>query len=217
MTFRQPYRITLAAALGWAMLGAPAWPCAPMGGGSPSETSAGGASPPSSGGMSSGSEEGRGSGSWSSGGAEASREGAAAAAGANLDSGDNGGPRRSSGETPSQNLTGSIASLGQALAADQAQTCQAGDGGTVQSQICADAQRQQMERWRIQQDTQTRIFEIQQDVTANRAKTQDKAFQTFDSYIRDDSPAPRATPAPTATPTPPSTPPTPPPDRGPPV
>ena len=47
---------------------------------------------------------------------------------------------------------------------------------TIQTQIGADAQKQQMERWKILQDTQTKIFEIQQDVTVNKAKTQDKMF-----------------------------------------
>ncbi|HXE72242.1 MAG TPA: hypothetical protein VNO81_06240 [Candidatus Nitrosotenuis sp.] len=55
---------------------------------------------------------------------------------------------------------------------------------TIQTQIAADAQKQQMERWKILQDTQTKIFEIQQDVTVNKAKTQDKMFQKWDDYIR---------------------------------
>lgn len=55
---------------------------------------------------------------------------------------------------------------------------------TIQTQIAADAQKQQMERWKILQDTQTKIFEIQQDVTVNKAKTQDKMFNKWDEYIR---------------------------------
>ena len=55
---------------------------------------------------------------------------------------------------------------------------------TIQTQIGADAQKQQMERWKILQDTQTKIFEIQQDVTVNKAKTQDKMFNKWDEYIR---------------------------------
>jgi hypothetical protein len=55
---------------------------------------------------------------------------------------------------------------------------------TIQTQIMADAQKQQMERWKILQDTQTKIFEIQQDVTVNKAKTQDKMFDKWDDYIR---------------------------------
>ncbi len=55
---------------------------------------------------------------------------------------------------------------------------------TIQTQIGADAQKQQMSRWKILQDTQTKIFEIQQDVTVNKAKTQDKMFNKWDEYIR---------------------------------
>lgn len=55
---------------------------------------------------------------------------------------------------------------------------------TIATQMAADAQKQQMERWKILQDTQTKIFEIQQDVTANKAQTQDKAFKKWDEYIR---------------------------------
>ena len=56
---------------------------------------------------------------------------------------------------------------------------------TIAIQMQADAQKQQMERWKILQDTQTKIFEIQQDVTVNKAKTQDKLFNKWDEYIRD--------------------------------
>jgi len=55
---------------------------------------------------------------------------------------------------------------------------------TIYTQIQADNQKQQMERWKIAQDTQTKIFEIQQDVTANKAQTQDKAYKKWDEYIR---------------------------------
>ncbi len=55
---------------------------------------------------------------------------------------------------------------------------------TIQTQIGAEAQKQQMERWKILQDTQTKIFETQQEVTVNKAKTQDKMFNKWDDYIR---------------------------------
>ncbi len=55
---------------------------------------------------------------------------------------------------------------------------------TVQTQMQADSQKNQMRRWQIMQDTQTKIFEIQQDVTVNKAKTQDKMFNKWDEYIR---------------------------------
>ncbi len=55
---------------------------------------------------------------------------------------------------------------------------------TVQTQMQADNQKQEMRRWQIMQDTQTKKFEIQQDVTVNKAKTGDKMFGKWDEYIR---------------------------------
>ena len=55
---------------------------------------------------------------------------------------------------------------------------------TIGTQMMADQQKSQMRRWQIQQDTQTKIFEIQQDVTVNKAKTQDKMFNKWDEYIK---------------------------------
>ncbi|MBQ7569048.1 hypothetical protein IJT17_09655 [bacterium] len=55
---------------------------------------------------------------------------------------------------------------------------------TISVQIAANAQKSEMERWKILQDTQTKCFEIQQDVTVNQAKTQDKMFGKWDEYIR---------------------------------
>jgi hypothetical protein len=55
---------------------------------------------------------------------------------------------------------------------------------SVVNQIMQDNQQQQMERWKIQQDTQTKIFENQQDITVNKQKAADKAFQTYDQSIR---------------------------------
>ena len=55
---------------------------------------------------------------------------------------------------------------------------------TVYTQIAADAQKQAMERFKIKSDLQTKIFEITQDITVNKAKTADKAAQTWDGYIR---------------------------------
>ena len=74
--------------------------------------------------------------------------------------------------------------MDQIAAATQMQNNQFQNAQTIYSQIQADNQKQAMERWKILQDTQTKIFEIQQDVTANKAKTQDKAFQQWDQYIR---------------------------------
>lgn len=51
-------------------------------------------------------------------------------------------------------------------------------------QILADAQRQRTERWKILKDVQTKIFEIQQDVTVNQARTADEAFKKWSEYIK---------------------------------
>ena len=55
---------------------------------------------------------------------------------------------------------------------------------TVYTQIAADAQKQRMERFKIMADLQTKIFEITQDITVNKAKTADKAYQQMDGYIK---------------------------------
>jgi hypothetical protein len=55
---------------------------------------------------------------------------------------------------------------------------------TVYTQIAADAQKQQMEREKIKADLQTKIFEVTQDITVNKQKTADKAFNAMDGYIR---------------------------------
>ena len=67
----------------------------------------------------------------------------------------------------------------QQMAATDAQQAQ-----TIQTQIAADAQKQAMERWKIMQDLQTKIFEVTQDVTLNKAKVAGKAANAFDGYIR---------------------------------
>ncbi len=55
---------------------------------------------------------------------------------------------------------------------------------TIYASIDAQAQKSAMERWKIASDTQTKIFEIQQEVTVNRAKTQDKMFNKWCDYIK---------------------------------
>ena len=70
------------------------------------------------------------------------------------------------------------ASLSQMVLSDQQQA------QTIQTQMMADTQKQQAERWKILRETQTKIFEIQQDVTVNQAKTQDKMFNKWSDYIR---------------------------------
>jgi hypothetical protein len=48
----------------------------------------------------------------------------------------------------------------------------------------SDNQKQQVERWKILQDTQEQIFSIQKDVTLNKAQTNDPAYKKWDEYIR---------------------------------
>jgi hypothetical protein len=55
---------------------------------------------------------------------------------------------------------------------------------TIQTQVSADAQLQQAERWKTLQDVQTKIFQIQQDVTVNKARTSDRQFSSWATYIR---------------------------------
>ncbi len=77
--------------------------------------------------------------------------------------------------------------MGAATIAASIAQMQANDLQNAQSiyvSMQADAQKSQMNRWKILQDTQTKIFEIQQDVTVNRARTQDKMFGKWDEYIR---------------------------------
>lgn len=54
----------------------------------------------------------------------------------------------------------------------------------VATRMQSDNQKTQIERWKILQDTQTKIFEIQQEITANKAATHDKKYSKWDQYIR---------------------------------
>lgn len=71
-----------------------------------------------------------------------------------------------------------VASLAQMAFAD-AQQAQ-----TKQTEMMADAQKHQAERWKILREVQTKIFEIQNEVTVNQAKVQDKMFNKWSDYIR---------------------------------
>ena len=76
--------------------------------------------------------------------------------------------------------------LGQANSVSQFQMFMADfqQSQSISTAVAMDAQKQQMERWKILQDTQTKIFELQQEVTVHKAKTQDKMFNKWDDYIR---------------------------------
>jgi len=54
---------------------------------------------------------------------------------------------------------------------------------TIATQMQSDNQKQQMERWKIAENTQTKIFEMQQEVTVQKAQTQDKAYKKWNDYI----------------------------------
>jgi len=51
-------------------------------------------------------------------------------------------------------------------------------------QMAAEKQKSEWSKWKILQDTQTKVYDIQQDVTLNRAKVQDKMFGKWDEFIR---------------------------------
>ncbi len=71
-----------------------------------------------------------------------------------------------------------------AMAAAQLANSDRQQAQTIATQMQADNMKQQARRWQIMQDTQTKIFEIQQDVAVNKAKTGDKMFMKWDQYIR---------------------------------
>jgi hypothetical protein len=55
---------------------------------------------------------------------------------------------------------------------------------TIQQQMAAESTKQQMRGWQIKNDTVTKTFEIEQEVTVNKAKTSDKMWQKWDQYIQ---------------------------------
>ena len=60
----------------------------------------------------------------------------------------------------------------------------AADAHKIHTQISADAANQQLDRWTVLQDLQTKIFNITQDVTLNRSRKMDDAYKRWDEYIR---------------------------------
>lgn len=60
----------------------------------------------------------------------------------------------------------------------------AADAQKIYTQISADAAKQQLDRWTVLQDLQTKIFNITQDVTLNRSRKMDDAYKRWDEYIR---------------------------------
>jgi hypothetical protein len=129
---------------------------------------------------------GGGHGAWNNGAAERHRQGAAVGAASDLGPGDGGGGYTyrdyggGYGAGPID-YTNQIAALAAMQAADAAAPCAQ---ATIQSQLCAERAKQQSERWRIQHETQTQVFQTQQDVGVSRAQTQDRPYSSWDSYAR---------------------------------
>lgn len=55
---------------------------------------------------------------------------------------------------------------------------------SVRTTIAANKQEEEMKRWKVLQDTQTKASERQQDVTVNQKKTKEKMFDHWQEYIR---------------------------------
>jgi type VI secretion system secreted protein VgrG len=68
----------------------------------------------------------------------------------------------------------------------QMQQTDAAAAQTIQTQIAAERQKHEWTKWKILQDTQTKIQEIQPGVSAQKARVHDKMFQKWDKYIRDE-------------------------------
>ena len=54
----------------------------------------------------------------------------------------------------------------------------------MQLSMAAESEKAEWNKWKIIQDTQNKIYEIQQGVAVDQAKTQDKMFQKWDEYIK---------------------------------
>lgn len=54
---------------------------------------------------------------------------------------------------------------------------------TIHTQIAAEARKSEMQRWQITQELQTKIHAITAEVTVNKAKMADKAFNAMKQYI----------------------------------
>jgi hypothetical protein len=89
-------------------------------------------------------------------------------------------PPQSAGEL----AMGDISNMSDVSAQLQTMQNQQNNAQTIQTQMQADNQQNQADRWKIQQDLQPQNFQNPQDVTVNKTKTQDKAFQGMDQYIR---------------------------------
>ena len=74
--------------------------------------------------------------------------------------------------------------LNQSMTAQQTiQTAQL-NAQQTQASMAAEETKSQWNVWKIQQDTQNKVYEIQQTVTVDKAKTQDKMFNKWDEAIK---------------------------------
>ena len=55
---------------------------------------------------------------------------------------------------------------------------------TIGTQTQSEVKKNVMRRWQIEMDTRTKINEITQDVSLNKAKTGDKISQKFSAFMR---------------------------------
>jgi len=55
---------------------------------------------------------------------------------------------------------------------------------TVRTQVAANARKNDAKRWKLLQDTMTKMFEMQQETMAFKARTRDKISGKWDEYIR---------------------------------
>jgi hypothetical protein len=81
--------------------------------------------------------------------------------------------------------TSNIANNNSAMvnAAQLAQTSQI-EMEQTQMAMAAYRERAEWDKWKLLQDTQTKIYEIQQEVAINKAKTQEKMFQKWDEVVK---------------------------------
>ncbi|MBQ7529009.1 hypothetical protein IJT10_03790 [bacterium] len=54
----------------------------------------------------------------------------------------------------------------------------------INTEMQSTAQKGEMQRFQIMYDTQTKVMEMQQDMTLNRAKSQDKMFGKWDEFVK---------------------------------
>jgi len=54
----------------------------------------------------------------------------------------------------------------------------------AQLAMASESEKSEWNKWKMIQDTQNKIYEIQQGVAVDQAKTQDKMFNKWDEYIK---------------------------------